>query len=155
LANEQQALEQRHGDLNTNAADINANAEHLRQEQTKISGEHGDSWLNQHSLMNEQKFDGAIGSHARQFGERFSDDSPGMHKLDTYQPKDALNPGNWKPSNLLHHGIPGVPKPTVGDSAGIAKEAARQALSDQPAREDKISAEYQDQQGPVWPAGER
>jgi hypothetical protein len=75
-----------------------------------------------------------------------------------------LNADNWKPSNLVHHGIPGVPKPTVGDAFQAAKEGSKQWLSDQPTREDKIGAEYQEKleesersggEQPAWPTAEQ
>ena len=124
----------------------------------------GKEWTEQHSLKNE-KLDGPIAKHARYFGEHFGDDSKGLHKLDEYEPKKMLDPQNWKPSNVLHHGIPGVPKPSLGDAAGVAKEAGKQALSDQPTREDKIATEYHDKLAemaksggegqPAWPTTER
>jgi hypothetical protein len=165
LSAEQKQLEQRHQELNNNAKDINANAKHLNAEQDKLNHEVGDGWLKQHSLRSEHY----EGSKAQLAGEHLSDDSKGMHNLSTYDPKKLLDPAGWKPSTVLHDGLPGVPKPTLGDAVGVAKEAGHQALSDQPTREGKIAEEYQlkqeelahqaqesgGEQQPAWPTSEQ
>ncbi len=165
LSAEQKQLEQRHQDLNNNAKDINANAKHLNAEQDKLKHEVGEGWLKQHSLRSEHY----EGSKAQLAGEHLSDDSKGMHNLSTYDPKKLLAPAGWKPSTVLHDGLPGVPKPTLGDAVGVAKEAGHQALSDQPTREGKIAEEYQlkqeelahqaqesgGEQKPAWPTSEQ
>jgi hypothetical protein len=139
LSGEQQNLDQHRQQLNKNAADINADAKHLNAAQRTLEHEVGDSWVKQHSLRNESR----EGSAAHWAGEHLSDDSHGMHNLAEYDPKKMLDPANWKPSTVLHEGLPGVPRPTLGDAVGVAKEAGHQALSDQPTREDKIAEEYQ------------
>jgi hypothetical protein len=165
LSSEQKQLEQRHQELNSNAKDINANAKHLNAEQAKLKHDVGESWLKEHSLRSEQY----EGSKAQLAGEHLSDDSKGMHNLSTYDPKKLLDPAGWKPSTVLHDGLPGVPKPTLGDAAGVAKEAGHQALSDQPTREGKIEEEYHlkqeelahqaqesgGEQKPAWPTSEQ
>ena len=165
LSSEQKQLEQRHQELNSNAKDINANAKHLNTEQAKLKHEVGESWLKEHSLGGTSH----EGSKAQWAGENLSDDSKGLHNLSTYDPKKMLDPNNWKPSTVLHDGLPGVPKPTLGDAVGVAKEAGHQALSDQPTREGKIEEEYHlkqeelahqaqesgGEQKPAWPTSEQ
>lgn len=166
LSGEQKQLEQRHQELNNNAKDINANAKHLNEEQHTLRKEAGDGWLKEHSLRNESK----DGSPAQWAGEHLSDDSHGLHHLSEYDPKKMLDPAGWKPSTVLHEGLPGVPQPTLGDAVGVAKEAGHQALSDQPTREGKIAEEYHlkqeelayqakegggGEQQPAWPTSEQ
>ncbi|HEX4724539.1 MAG TPA: hypothetical protein VH333_18610 [Pseudonocardiaceae bacterium] len=144
LSDEQKQLESRHEELNKNAADINANAKKLHETQSDLQNKVGDEWLEKHSLKNENVMDNKFGKAARWYSENLGDDSHGIHNLSDWKPKEMLNADNWKPSNLVHHGIPGVPKPTVGDAFQTAKEGATQGLSDQGTREDKIQAEYQE-----------
>jgi hypothetical protein len=169
LSGEQKQLEQRHQELNNNAKDINANAEHLNAEQVKLKNETGEAWLKQHSLANPNVLPNKFGDSVRWAGEHLSDDSHGMHHLSEYEPKKAMDPANWQPSTVAHHGIPGVPQPTLGDAVGVAKEAGHQDLSDQPTREGKIAEEYQlkqeelarqaaesgGEQQPAWPSSEQ
>lgn len=143
LSNEQKQLESRHEELNKNAADINKNAEHLREHQSEIKKEMGNEWLEKHGLSNENVMDNKVGKGLRWYSEHLGDDAHGMHNLKDWSPKEMLNADNWKPSNLLHHGIPGVPKPTLADGVLTAKEAGKQWLAEQPSREQNISEEYQ------------
>ncbi|HEX9335760.1 MAG TPA: hypothetical protein VF892_07730, partial [Pseudonocardiaceae bacterium] len=157
LSHEQKDLEQRHQELNKNAADINANAKHLHEQQSKLKSDMGKEWTEKHSLANEDVMDNKFGKALRWYDEHLGDGAPGLHNLGTYEPSKMLDPANWKPSNLLHHGIPGVPAPSLADARITAEESGKQWFSEQAAREDNIAAEYNEKldEQHAWPTAEQ